>query len=53
MSWDSYYFLRYDLVIAAMISIGLLGFLTDWLIKLLMARVLHWQQSQTVQGLNH
>jgi NitT/TauT family transport system permease protein len=50
--WDSYYFLRYDLVIAAMISIGLLGFLTDWIIKLVMARVLHWQFSQTVQGLN-
>ncbi|KAF7599889.1 MAG: ABC transporter permease [Candidatus Dactylopiibacterium carminicum] len=51
--WDSYYFLRYDLVIAAMISIGLLGFLTDWLIKLLMSRILHWQHGQTVQGRNH
>ncbi|MET0877645.1 MAG: ABC transporter permease, partial [Tardiphaga sp.] len=27
--WDSYYFLRYDLVLAAMASIGLLGFLSD------------------------
>lgn len=51
--WDSYYFLRYDLVIAAMISIGLLGFITDWIIKLIMARLLHWQQNQTLQGLNH
>lgn len=28
--WDSYYFLRYDLVLAAMASIGLLGFLATW-----------------------
>jgi NitT/TauT family transport system permease protein len=48
--WDSYYFLRYDLVIAAMISIGLLGYLTDWLIKLLMHRMLRWQHAGTVQG---
>jgi NitT/TauT family transport system permease protein len=51
--WDSYYFMRFDLVIAAMISIGLLGFFTDLAIKRLMAGVLHWQQSQTVQGLNN
>ena len=31
--WDSYYFLRYDLVIASMISIGLLGYLTDLIVK--------------------
>jgi NitT/TauT family transport system permease protein len=48
--WDSYYFLRYDLVIASMISIGLLGFLTDWLIKSIMNRLLHWQHAGTVQG---
>jgi NitT/TauT family transport system permease protein len=51
--WDSYYFMRFDLVIAAMISIGLLGFLTDWGIKLAMGRVLHWQHGQTVQGRTH
>jgi NitT/TauT family transport system permease protein len=48
--WDSYYFLRYDLVIASMISIGLLGYLTDWLIKTLMHRLLRWQHAGTVQG---
>ena len=48
--WDSYYFLRYDIVLAAMISIGLLGYLSDLAIKALMARVLHWQQATTVQG---
>jgi len=41
--WDSYYFLRYDLVLSAMISIGLLGFLADLLIKAAMQRVLRWQ----------
>lgn len=48
--WDSYYFLRYDLVIASMISIGLLGFLTDLLIKSIMNRLLSWQHAGTVQG---
>jgi len=48
--WDSYYFLRYDLVIAAMISIGLLGYLTDLALKLLMHFALRWQHVATVQG---
>jgi NitT/TauT family transport system permease protein len=48
--WDSYYFLRYDLVLAAMISIGLLGYLSDLGLKAIMARVLHWQTATTVQG---
>ncbi len=47
--WDSYYFLRYDLVIAGMISIGLLGFLSDAAIKLISARVLRWQRGSTLQ----
>jgi NitT/TauT family transport system permease protein len=48
--WDSYYFLRYDLVIAAMISIGLLGYLADLGLKLLMNSLLRWQHASTVQG---
>lgn len=48
--WDSYYFLRYDLVLAAMASIGLLGFLSDLCIRAVMARVLHWQRNTTIQG---
>jgi len=48
--WDSYYFLRYDLVIAAMISIGLLGYLADLTLKLIMNSVLRWQHVATVQG---
>ncbi|MFC5519937.1 ABC transporter permease [Polaromonas jejuensis] len=48
--WDSYYFLRYDIVIAAMVSIGLLGFLSDMAIKLAAARVLRWQRGSTLQA---
>ncbi|GAC1547789.1 MAG: ABC transporter permease [Beijerinckiaceae bacterium] len=48
--WDSYYFLRYDIVLAAMISIGFLGYLSDFSIKMVMGVVLHWQRATTVQG---
>ena len=48
--WDSYYFLRYDLVIASMVSIGLLGFLSDLAIKLFAGRVLRWQRGSTLQA---
>lgn len=48
--WDSYYFLRYDIVLASMISIGLLGFASDLAIKSLMSFVLHWQRASTVGG---
>jgi NitT/TauT family transport system permease protein len=48
--WDTYYFLRYDMVIASMVSIGLLGYLSDFGIKLLMKRVLRWQSAATVQS---
>lgn len=48
--WDSYYFLRYDLVLAAMASIGVMGFGSDLLIKRLMQSLLHWQRGSTVQG---
>jgi len=48
--WDAYYFLRYDIVIAAMASIGLLGFTSDLLIKALSGRVLRWQRGSTLQS---
>jgi len=48
--WDSYYFIRYDLVMAAMASIGLLGYLSDIGLKMLMRVVLRWQVATTVQG---
>lgn len=48
--WDSYYFLRYDIVIASMASIGLLGFLSDFAIKHIAARMLRWQRGSTLQA---
>ena len=48
--WDSYYFLRYDLVLAAMASIGLLGYLSDLGIKTLANSVLRWQRNLTLAG---
>lgn len=47
--WDSYYFLRYDIVIASMVSIGLLGFLSDYVIKRVGAYLLRWQRGSTLQ----
>ncbi|HEY0209004.1 ABC transporter permease [Acerihabitans sp.] len=47
--WDSYYFLRYDIVIAAMVSIGLLGYLSDMMIKTIAARVLRWQNGSILR----
>ncbi len=47
--WDSYYFLRYDIVIASMASIGLLGFLSDYVIKRVGAYLLRWQRGSTLQ----
>lgn len=48
--WDSYYFMRYDLVLAAMASIGLLGYVTDILIKRIGMHFLHWQKSVNREG---
>jgi NitT/TauT family transport system permease protein len=41
--WDGYYLGRMDIIVAAMVSIGLLGFLSDRLIILLGSRVLRWK----------
>jgi NitT/TauT family transport system permease protein len=48
--WDTYYFLRYDMVIAAMVSIGLIGYASDLLVKALSRRVLAWQHVSTLQS---
>jgi NitT/TauT family transport system permease protein len=42
--WDAYYFLRMDIIIAAMLSVGLLGFLSDLVIKLIGNRILRWSR---------
>ena len=46
--WDAYYIGRMDIVIADMVSIGVLGFLSDQLLLLIQARVLHWKQFHSV-----
>lgn len=49
--WDSYYFLRFDLVFAGMVSIGILGFLMDYLLRKIMKGLLHWQINSSAQGM--
>ncbi len=44
--WDAYYVGRMDIVIADMVSIGLLGFLSDWAIVRLERWVLKWRRLQ-------
>jgi NitT/TauT family transport system permease protein len=40
--WDSYFFIRMDMVVAAMFSVGILGFLSDLVIVLIRNRFLGW-----------
>ena len=42
--WDAYYFLRMDIIIAAMLSVGVLGFLSDLAIRLVGRWVLRWSR---------
>lgn len=48
--WDAYYVGRMDIVIADMVSIGLLGYLSDRLIVLLETWALHWRRIQSFNG---
>lgn len=48
--WDAYYVGRMDVVIADMISIGLLGFLSDRVILLIEHWVLAWRRMQSFQS---
>ncbi|MGU3493430.1 ABC transporter permease [Xanthobacteraceae bacterium A53D] len=45
--WDAYYVGRMDIVIADMVSIGLLGYLSDFLIVRLEHTVLRWRRLQS------
>ena len=40
--WDSYYFSNLDMVVAAMASIGLLGFVSDKVFRMLVRPHLRW-----------
>ncbi len=41
--WDAYYIGRMDIVLADMVSIGLIGLLSDGLLVLVEARLLRWR----------
>ncbi|MEP9379236.1 ABC transporter permease [Aquabacter sp. CN5-332] len=45
--WDAYYVGRMDIVIADMVTIGLLGYLSDWLIVRVDHFVLRWRRLQS------
>jgi NitT/TauT family transport system permease protein len=47
---DAYYFFRTDVVIASMLSIGLLGFVSDRLILAARHRALAWTRKETLRG---
>lgn len=40
--WDAYYFGRMDVIVAAMFSVGILGYLSDRVLVAASARVLRW-----------
>jgi NitT/TauT family transport system permease protein len=42
--WDAYYFLRLDIIIAAMLSVGALGFLSDLVLRLVGRWILRWSR---------
>lgn len=48
--FDSYQFFRPDVMIAAMLSIGLLGFLSDRVVLLVRDRLLVWNRLETLRG---
>jgi NitT/TauT family transport system permease protein len=49
---DAYLFYRNDVVIAAMLSIGLLGFISDRLVILVRDYLLEWNRLETFSGQN-
>jgi NitT/TauT family transport system permease protein len=49
---DAYQFYRNDVVIAAMLSIGILGFLSDRLVVLVRDFFLEWNRAETFSGQN-
>lgn len=48
--YDAYQFFSPDVMLAAMLTIGLLGFLSDRLILLVRDRALAWNRLQTIRG---
>lgn len=44
--WDAYFFTRMDIIIAAMLSVGFLGFLSDKVILIVGGRFLRWYEGR-------
>lgn len=44
--WDSYYYLRMDIIVASMLSVGLLGFLSDRITLGISNYVLRWNEGR-------
>jgi NitT/TauT family transport system permease protein len=47
---DAYQFYRNDVVIASMLSIGILGFLSDRIVLFLRDRMLEWNRLESYDG---
>ena len=43
--WDAYYYARMDIIVCAMLSIGLLGYLSDVLLLLVDRRLTSWART--------
>jgi NitT/TauT family transport system permease protein len=43
--WNAYYYSRMDVIVAAMVTIGLLGFVSDLALVKMSARVLRWHEA--------
>jgi NitT/TauT family transport system permease protein len=42
--WDAYYYVRMDIIIAAMLSVGLLGFLCDRVLVFFSSYLMRWSR---------
>ncbi len=47
---DAYSFVRYDFVIAAMISIGFVGFISDRVVARILAPLIRWHQDTSIES---
>lgn len=43
--WNAYYYSRMDVIVAAMVTIGLLGFLSDAALVVVSSRLLVWHEA--------
>jgi NitT/TauT family transport system permease protein len=46
--WNAYYYNRMDLIVASMLTIGLLGFISDRIILAISAHVLRWRETTDI-----